>query len=111
MCHYCQEGEQRDILHAVFNNFQYLCKFASTIHLSVYACNFKEVCYPRIIFINLAFLKMLSTTTRGALSSISLTTERAPPLRILLPTFFVLHFMPLYCILLCIIIINCSWLL
>ena len=44
----------------------------------------------KIIFRNSAFLNTLSSTTRGggALSSISLTTERVPPLRILLPTFF-----------------------
>ena len=66
----------------------------------------------KIIFRNSAFLNTLSSTTRGALSSISLTTERVPPLRILLPTFFFLlnlHCMPLYCILL--FIICSSWLL
>ena len=47
----------------------------------------------KIIFRNSAFLNMLSSTTRGgALSSISLTTERVPPLRILLPTFFSFFF-------------------
>ena len=37
---------------------------------------------------------------KGALSSIILASERAPPLRILLPTYFVPRCIPLYCILL-----------